>query len=162
MKANAMSATATRNLKGDFGFDSTLFTVLRKKLEAVPERERRGALMFNELSVRKSVPIRNSDMALVGKMDFAEHTRTGDHGKDGDHVLAFLFQPFQGGWSQTVGTFCASTATPGTIVAKLLLQCIVHLTNARVVDAVTCDNSTSKQSALRSLRTYFRILLSCD
>ncbi|KAH8041878.1 hypothetical protein HPB51_019259 [Rhipicephalus microplus] len=141
-----------RNLKADFGFDSTLFTVLCEKLEAVPERERRGGLMFDEMSVRKSVHIRESDMALLGKVDFAAHTRPGDHGKDGDHVLVFLFRPFLGGWSQTVGTFCASGAAPGSIVAKLLLQCIVHLTNAGVVvDAVTCDNSTSNQSALRSL-----------
>ncbi|XP_075743646.1 uncharacterized protein LOC142801232 [Rhipicephalus microplus] len=141
-----------RNRKADFGFDSTLFTVLCEKLEAVPERERRGVLMFDEMSVRKSVHIRESDMALLGKVDFAEHTRPGDHGKDGDHVLVFLFRPSLGGWSQTVGTFCASGAAPGSIVAKLLLQCIVHLTNAGVVvDAVTCDNSTSNQSALRSL-----------
>ncbi|KAL3252132.1 hypothetical protein MRX96_054941 [Rhipicephalus microplus] len=141
-----------RNLKADFGFDSTLFTVLCEKLEAVPERERRGVLMFDEMSVRKSVHIRESDMAQLGKVDFAEHTRPGDHGKDGDHVLVFLFRPFLGGRSQTVGTFCASGVAPGSIVAKLLLQCIVHLTNAGVVvDAVTCDNSTSNQSALRSL-----------
>ncbi|XP_075726173.1 uncharacterized protein LOC142767815 [Rhipicephalus microplus] len=162
MKANAKSATAARNLKADFGFDSTLFTVLCEKLEAVPERERRGVLMFDEMSVRKSVHIRESDMALLGKVDFAEHTRPGDHDKDGDHVLVFLFRPFLGGWSQTVGTFCASGAAPGSIVAKLLLQCIVHLTNAGVVvDAVTCDNSTSNQSALRSLGTSFQILFSC-
>ncbi|KAL3225642.1 hypothetical protein MRX96_025680 [Rhipicephalus microplus] len=151
-----------RNLKADFGFDSILFTVLCEKLEAVPERERRGVLMFDETSVRKSVHIRESDMALLGKVDFAEHTRPGDHGKDGDHVLVFLFRPFLGGWSQTVGTFCASGAAPRSIVAKLLLQCIVHLTNAGVVvDAVTCDNSTSNQSALRSLGTSFQILFSC-
>ncbi|KAL3177154.1 hypothetical protein MRX96_009851 [Rhipicephalus microplus] len=111
-----------RNLKADSGFDSTLFTVLCEKLEAVPKRERRGVLMFDEMSVRKSFHIRESNMALLGKVDFAEHTRPGDHGKD------------------------------RLIVAKLLLQCIVHLTNAGVVaDAVTCDNSTSSKSALRYL-----------
>lgn len=115
--------------------------------------------MFDEMSVRKSIHIRESDMALLGKVNFSEHTRPGDHGKDGDHVLVFLFRPFLGGWSQTVGTFCASGAAPGSIVAKLLLQCIVHLTNAGVVDAVTCNNSTSNQSALRSLGTYFQVLL---
>ncbi|KAL3210770.1 hypothetical protein MRX96_052129 [Rhipicephalus microplus] len=157
MKANAESATAAR-YKKEWIYDclllkiNTLFTVLCEKLEAVPERERRGVLMFDEMSIRKSVHIREPDMALLGKVDFAEHTRPGDHGKDGDHMLVFLFRPFLGGWSQTVGTFCASGAAPGSIVAKLLLQCIVHLTNAGVVvDAVACDNSTSNQSALRSL-----------
>ncbi|KAH8025988.1 hypothetical protein HPB51_015293 [Rhipicephalus microplus] len=91
-----------RNLKADFGFDSTLFTVLREKLEAVPEREHRGVLMFDEMSVRKSVHIRELNMALLGKVDFAEHTRPWDHGKDGDHVLVFLFRLFLGGWSQTL------------------------------------------------------------
>ncbi|KAL1424918.1 hypothetical protein MTO96_019780 [Rhipicephalus appendiculatus] len=118
----------------------------------MPERERKGVLMFDEMSVRKSVHIRESDMALLGKVDFGEHTRPSDQFKDGDHVLVFLFRPFLGGWSQTVGTFCASGAAPGHIVAKLLLQCIAHLFNAGAfVDAVTCDNSTSNRSALRSL-----------
>ncbi|XP_049519232.1 uncharacterized protein LOC125943768 [Dermacentor silvarum] len=141
-----------KSLKADFGFDASLFAVLREKLQGVPERERRGVLMFDEMSVRKSVHVRESDMSLLGKVDFSEHTRPADREKDGDHVLVFLFRPFLGGWSQTVGSFCASGATPGSIVAKLLLQCIVPLSNAGVVvDAVTCDNSTSNQSALRSL-----------
>ncbi|KAL3261417.1 hypothetical protein MRX96_000026 [Rhipicephalus microplus] len=144
--------TYLRSLKADFGFDSSLFTVLKDKLQVLPERERRGVLMFDEMSVRKSVHIRESDMALLGKVNFAEHTRPSDCEKDGDHVLVFLFRPFLGGWSQTVGTFCSSGAAPGSIVAKLLLQCIVHLSYAgAIVDAVTCDNSTPNRSALRSL-----------
>ncbi|KAH8033953.1 hypothetical protein HPB51_018422 [Rhipicephalus microplus] len=111
-----------------------------------------GVRMFDEMSVRKSLHFRESDMALLGKVNFAEHTRPGDNEKDADHVLVFLFQPFLGGWSQTVRTFCASSAAPGSVVAKLLLQCIVHLENSgAVVQAVTCDNSTSNRSALRSL-----------
>ncbi|KAL3225740.1 hypothetical protein MRX96_049148 [Rhipicephalus microplus] len=145
-----------KNLKADFGFDANLFAVLNEKLAAVPERERRGVLMFDEMSVRKSLHVRESDMALLGKVNFAEHTRTGDNEKDADHVLVFLFRPFLGGWSQTVGTFCASSAAPGSVVAKLLLQCIVHLENSgAVVQAVTCDNSTSNRSALRSLGNNF-------
>ncbi|KAL3257980.1 hypothetical protein MRX96_016748 [Rhipicephalus microplus] len=144
--------TYLRSLKADFGFDSSLFTVLKDKLQVLPEQERRGVLMFDEMSVRKSVHIRESDMALLGKVNFAEHTRPSDCEKDGDHVLVFLFRPFLGGWSQTVGTFCSSGAAPGSIVAKLLLQCIVHLSNAgAIVEAVTCDNSTPNRSALRSL-----------
>ncbi|KAH9383871.1 hypothetical protein HPB48_025668 [Haemaphysalis longicornis] len=104
------------------------------------------------MSVRKRVHLRESDVALLGKVDLGEHTRPTDLVKDGDHVLVFLFRPFLGGWSQTVGTFCASGAAPGRILAKLLLQCIVHLANAgAIVDAVTCDNSTSNRSALSSL-----------
>ncbi|KAL3179591.1 hypothetical protein MRX96_037973 [Rhipicephalus microplus] len=42
--------TYLRSLKADFGFDSSLFIVLKDKLQVLPERERRGALMFNEMS----------------------------------------------------------------------------------------------------------------
>lgn len=35
-----------RNLKADFGFDSTLFPVLREKLDAVPERDRQGKKQY--------------------------------------------------------------------------------------------------------------------
>lgn len=111
--------------------------------------------MFDEMSVRKGLHVRESDMKILGKVDFGEHTRPGDHEKNGDHVLVFLFRPFLHGWSQTVGTFCASSATPGSVLAKLLLQCIVHLSNSgAVIDAVTCDNSTTNRSALRSLGKY--------
>lgn len=34
--------TYLRSLKADFGFDSSLFTVLKDKLQVLPERERRG------------------------------------------------------------------------------------------------------------------------
>lgn len=101
--------------------------------------------MFDEMSVRKSLHIRESDMKLVGKVDFGEHTRPSDNERDADHVLVFLFRPFLAGWSQTVGTFCTSSAAPGSIIAKLLLQCIVNLFNSGAfVDAVTCDNSTKR------------------
>ncbi|KAH8010009.1 hypothetical protein HPB51_024359 [Rhipicephalus microplus] len=150
MKANAKSARAVR-LKANFGFDAHVFTVLKEKLLTSPESERRGVLMFDKMSVRKSLHVRESDMKVVGKVDFGEHTRPADREKDADHVLVFLFRPFLGGWSQTVGTFCASSAAPGSILAKLVLQCIVHLCNAgAVIDAVTCDNSTTNRCALRS------------
>ncbi|XP_077486363.1 uncharacterized protein LOC144097541 [Amblyomma americanum] len=141
-----------KNLKADFGFDASLFTLLKEKLQEVPERERRGVVMFDEMSVRKNLHVRESDMKVMGKVNFGEHTQPGDQEKDADHVLVFLFRPFLGGWSQTVGTFCASSASPGSVIAKLLLECILHLSNSgAVVDAVTCDNSTSNRSALRSL-----------
>ncbi|KAH8033614.1 hypothetical protein HPB51_014520 [Rhipicephalus microplus] len=161
MKANAKSPKAARSLKADFGFKSTLFTVLRDKKQVLPERKHQVCCMSKPVyfftcvpmfDVRKSLHIRKSDMALLGKANFADHTRPPDCEKDGDHALVFLFRPFLGGWSQTVGTFCSSGAAPGSIVAKLLLQCIVHLSNAgTIVDAVTCDNSTPSRSALRSL-----------
>ncbi|KAL3186004.1 hypothetical protein MRX96_028133 [Rhipicephalus microplus] len=141
-----------KNLKAGFGFDENLFDILKDKVEKIPKRERRGVLMFDEMSVRKSLHVRESDMALLGKVDLAEHTKPTDQVKDGDHVLVFLFRPFLGGWSQTVGAFCTSGAAPGSTVAKLILQCIVLLSNAGViVEAVTCDNSTSNRSALNSL-----------
>ncbi|KAH8033127.1 hypothetical protein HPB51_007648 [Rhipicephalus microplus] len=52
MKANAKSPRAASSLKADFGFESTLFTVLKDKLQVFPEKERRGVLMFDEVSVR--------------------------------------------------------------------------------------------------------------
>ncbi|KAL1438691.1 hypothetical protein MTO96_047882 [Rhipicephalus appendiculatus] len=140
-----------KNLKAGFGFDENLFDILKDKVEKIAERQRRGVLMFDEMSVRKSLHVRESDMALLGKVDLAEHTKPTDQVKDGDHVLVFLFRPFLGGWSQTVGAFCTSGAAPGSTVAKLILQCIVLLSNAGViVEAVTCDNSTSNRSALNS------------
>lgn len=108
--------------------------------------------MFDEMGVRKGLHLREADMSILGKVDLGSETRPEDRVKDGDHVLVFLFRPFLGGWSQTVGSFCASGATPGTVLARLVLQCIAHLSNAGVlVDAVTCDNSTSNRSALNAL-----------
>lgn len=112
--------------------------------------------MFDEMSVRKGLHLRQSDMLLLGKVDHGDQTRPQDEVKDGDHVLVFLFRPFLGGWSQTIGTFCTSGATPGSILAKLILQCVVNLANASVlVQAITCDNSTTNQAALRALGMHY-------
>ncbi|KAL3196342.1 hypothetical protein MRX96_001677 [Rhipicephalus microplus] len=78
--------------KADFGFDSSLFTVLKDKLQVLPEREHRGVLMFDEMSVRKSVHIRESDMALLGKVNFAEHTRPSDWINSDQKQLKTSFQ----------------------------------------------------------------------
>ncbi|KAL3192662.1 hypothetical protein MRX96_058883 [Rhipicephalus microplus] len=43
--------TYLRSLKADYGFDSSLFTILKDKLQVLPERERRGVLMFDEMSL---------------------------------------------------------------------------------------------------------------
>lgn len=112
--------------------------------------------MFDEMSARKSVHIRESGMALVGTVNFARRTRCSDCEKDGDHVLIFLFRPFLGGWSPTVETFCTSSTATGLIVAKFLLLCIVHLLfNAgAIVESVTCDNSSPNRPALRNLGEY--------
>ncbi|KAL3189096.1 hypothetical protein MRX96_003235 [Rhipicephalus microplus] len=146
------TASYLKNLKAGFGFGENLFAILKNKVGNIPERECRGVLMFDEMSVRRCLHVRESDMTLLGMVDLAEHTKPTDQVKDGDHVLVFLFRPFLGGWSQTVGAFCTSGAAPGSAIAKLLLHCIVLLSNAGVVvDAVTCDNSTSNRSALNSL-----------
>ncbi|KAH8023221.1 hypothetical protein HPB51_011547 [Rhipicephalus microplus] len=132
---------------------------VKAQLRSVKQQLQSCVLMFDEMSVRKSLHVRESDMALLGKVDLAEHTKPTDQVKDGDHVLVFLFRPFLGGWSQTVGAFCTSGAAPGSTVAKLILQCIVLLSNAGViVEAVTCDNSTSNRSALNSLGKYLQSL----
>ncbi|XP_064479601.1 uncharacterized protein LOC135392825 [Ornithodoros turicata] len=91
-------------------------------------------------------------MVVLGKVDHGDHTRPQDEVKDGDHGLVFLFRPFLGGWSQTMGTFCTAGAAPGSVLAKLILQYIIPLTNATVlVQAITCENSTTNQAPLRAL-----------
>ncbi|KAL3225464.1 hypothetical protein MRX96_025800 [Rhipicephalus microplus] len=87
MKANAKSARAVR-YKKDWLYDCLLLKSevhICEKLLTSPESERRGVLMFDEMSVRKSLHVRESDMKVV------------------------------------------------------------------VIDAVTCDNSTTNRCALRSL-----------
>ncbi|KAL3199858.1 hypothetical protein MRX96_043744 [Rhipicephalus microplus] len=77
-----------RNLKADFGFDSTLFTVLCEKLEAVPERERRGVLMFDEMSVRKKRPHSRVGHGTAGQGGFRRtHTTRNNLLKVGKFLL---------------------------------------------------------------------------
>ncbi|KAL3190718.1 hypothetical protein MRX96_018989 [Rhipicephalus microplus] len=57
-----------KNLKAGFGFDENLFAILKDKVGNIPERERRAFLMFDEMSVRRSLHVRESDMTLLGKV----------------------------------------------------------------------------------------------
>jgi len=141
-----------QNLKPEFGFDSTLFDSLAKKLVSMNANERRGMLMFDEMQIQKNVDFRVDTCKMVGVVDFGELTTRDDSYTEGDHALVFLFQPHLGGWIQTVGSFCSSGTTPAIILAHLLLKCVILLENSGArVDGLVCDGASTNRSAISML-----------
>jgi hypothetical protein len=137
------------SLKPEFGFDPQLFESLAKKLSCVDVKERRGVLMFDEVTISKNVEFRVDTCKIVGMVDFGSLTTPDHQSTEGDHALVFLFQPHLSGWVQTVGCFCSSGTTPALVLSQLLLKCIVLLENSgAIVDGLVCDGASTNRSAL--------------
>ena len=90
---------------------------------------------------------------LIGLVDYGELTPPNNQANaDGDHALVLMFQPNLGGWSQTIGSFCAKSATPGKLLALLIMKAIICLEQCgAIVTSTVCDGSSSNKSALTEL-----------
>ncbi|KAL3181441.1 hypothetical protein MRX96_036916 [Rhipicephalus microplus] len=83
-----------KSLKANFGFDAYVFTVLKEKLLTSPESERRGVLMFDEMSVRKSLHVRESDMKVVGIRGYMKDQQVSfQHPCDPSKVIYAIIDP---------------------------------------------------------------------
>jgi hypothetical protein len=143
---------AIRSLRPEFGFDPTLLDALTAKLSQFELKERRGILMFDEMQISKSIDFRVDSCKIVGMVDFGELTTTAQHSQEGDHALVFLFQPHMGGWVQTVGCFCSAGTTPSTVLAKLILQCVILLEKCGArVDGLVSDGASTNRCALATM-----------
>lgn len=143
---------AIQNLRPEFGFDNTLFDALKDKLSNFELNERRGILMFDEMQISKNIEFRVDTCRLVGMVDFGELTTNTQRTEEGDHALVFLFQPHLGGWVQTVGCFCSHGTTPTSVLAKLILQCVILLERCgAVVDGLVSDGASTNRAALASM-----------
>ncbi|KAH8009434.1 hypothetical protein HPB51_017419 [Rhipicephalus microplus] len=107
------------------GFDENFFKAFKMKISSKPQFQRRGMLIFDEIQVRKEISVNSKTMTYTGLVD---HEETKDQSSElADHGLVFAFTPFGENYLQPVAVFASKGPTKGTLLAQLLIQCIVKL-----------------------------------
>jgi len=154
------------SVKIECGFDPCFFEGFAKKMEAKTEQQKYGLLIFDEISVRKSLKTDQHSMRYQGVVNFDDEEAKSTNPDDlGDHALVFGFQSLQEDYFQPIACFAAKGATKGVILAKLIIQAILLLEKAGAkVCGIICDGARTNRKmwsefgisgSLNSTRHYF-------
>lgn len=143
--------------KTEFGFDDSFFSLLSIKLKGKQPQQLHGLLVWDEMKVQSAIQFNWKTGYIQGYVEYGEFTEN-EQNKLADHVLVFLFIPITDSWIQTVSVFPSAAAAPGSVIAKLLLKCVLLLENSGAfVDAACCDGSQTNKNMQKSLGLSGRI-----
>lgn len=102
-----------------------------------------GVILVDEMKLSTALNFNRTDLKFEGFTDLGEWTPEDQKEKKGDHALVFMYQPFKGKWVQTLGCFLSCGCASGTVLHKLLLECIALTENSGFfVDAVVTDGAS--------------------
>lgn len=132
------------------GFDENFFQALKIKVCMKTPFQRRGMLIMDEIQVRKEMAVNSQTMTYAGLVDHGESNSQSS--ELADHGLVFAFEPFGENYLQPVAVFVSKGSTKGTLLAQLLIQCIVHLEKAGLfVDGIVCDGASTNRAMWKQL-----------
>jgi hypothetical protein len=108
-------------------------------------------LIFDEVSVRKSLKVDPKTLHYQGIIDFGkDDIGSTDNEQLADHGLVFGISALADDYFQPIGCFAAKGATNGVTLAKLIVQAILLLEHAGVkVIATVCDGAKPNQRMWR-------------
>jgi len=115
------------NVNFDCGFDKEFFKAFKKKLQNLSEAARHGILLFDEMSIRQSITVNSTTLTFEGLSNIKNDSTLNDLA---DHALVFMFNSLQANFYQPVAMFASKNATPGTVLATLVLRAIIEIENA--------------------------------
>ncbi|KAE8743485.1 hypothetical protein FOCC_FOCC010908 [Frankliniella occidentalis] len=129
-----------KKMRPAYGFQQSLFSVLGQKTQDWTEMERHGTILLDEVKLQSGVEFDKNTLEQWGFVDMGKFTPHDQRDEMGDHALVILFQPFQGGWIQSLGCFLSKGNVKGDTLAKILLEGITLCENAGLrVDGVVTD-----------------------
>ena len=111
------------------------------------EEQKHGVLIFDEVSVRKSLKTDLRTMRYQGVVNFGEQeAKSTDPNELADHALVFSFSSLGENYFQTIGCFGSKGPTRGTTLAKLILQAISLLEKSGAKkDCIICDGAKTNR-----------------
>lgn len=102
--------------------------------------------MVDEMKLSESFAFNRQQMTFNLYVYLGEPTPDNLKGVKADHALVLMFQPFRGQWVQVLGCFLSKDAVTSEILLKLILECILLLSNCGFhVDVVTSDGAHSNR-----------------
>jgi len=135
-----------------FGFNEEALQSIKRQLEFLELNLKRGSLVWDEMSLTKSVKFDSQKMKFEGFIDYGpdeiDDYRVDFSEQLADHAHVFIFRPYRGSWVQPIVVFATKGAAPGHIISRLITKAIVALEvcGARV-NSITCDGAQPNKTA---------------
>ena len=92
-----------------------------------PENLKRGSLVWDEMSVKKSLQFNKQRMKFDGLIDYGDINIKQKSDKLADHALVLMFRPYREKWVQPIGVYATSGAASAEVIQSLVLRAIMTL-----------------------------------
>ena len=149
-----------------FGLNELALQHIKEALEGLPEQDRYGSLIWDEIHIKKKLHFDSRKFEFDGLTDFGDETEEINVAPGlADHVLVFMFRPYKQSWVQTIACYATRGATPGHIISNLVIKITTALFNhSAIVRNTVCDGAGPNRTAMTMLigkkavkegRTYF-------
>ena len=139
----------TKGLKCSYGVNKHALTAISNYFQNEKDDNKRlGIVIFDEVKLREEIRFNSSSLKLDGFVDLGDLTPEDKKNACANHALVFMFIPLLHNWIQPVAIYASRNATPGDILAKILIEVIIQLeqSGARVI-GFTSDGSQSNKKA---------------
>ena len=129
------------------GFDKQFFQVFEKHIRAKPPLQRHGLLLLDEISLRKSISVKSSDLTYTGLVDFGEDGKSAENiGETAKYALVLMFQPLADKYNQPIAVFASRGPVKGVELAKLVAKALVLLENTgALVHGIVSDGAETNR-----------------
>ncbi|KAE8745830.1 hypothetical protein FOCC_FOCC007477 [Frankliniella occidentalis] len=128
-----------KKMRPAFGYQKSLFDVLSTKTAKWREMERH-IILLDEIKLQAGTEFDRNLLLQWGFVDMGKFTPEDHKNELGDHALVVLFQPFAGGWVQSLGCFLSKGNVKGDVLAKIALEGVNLSARARLrVDGIVTD-----------------------
>lgn len=122
---------------------------LKLKSATMSEQERQTVLMFDEMSIKKSLDYNQKSDMIEGYEDLGNLKRSP---KIGTHVMQFLIRGLMNKWKLPIAYYVANNNVKGEDLASIVKYVIKELLSIHFkVRAVVCDQGTNNQKAINIL-----------
>jgi len=99
------------------GFDKNLFKLLTKRFATKNNFEKKGILLFDEISLREGLSVNTRELTYTGLEDFGEEIESRkDSDKKANHGLVFMWQSLAENFVQPIAIFASHGPVKGIIV----------------------------------------------
>lgn len=106
-----------------------------------------GMLLIDEMKLSKTLSFNRQNLKVEGFTNLGKYTPENKKNTKGDHALVIMFQPFKGGWVQTLACFLSNGSACGSVLHQIIVECIILTERTGLfVDGVVTDGATWNRS----------------
>lgn len=111
-----------------------------------PDHHTYGTIIIDEVKLTEMTEFNRASFKFAGFVTYGD-IATADSNKIADHALVIVFNPMFESWVQPIATYARKGATPGWVLAKMVLNSVLelHKHGARVMAVIT-DGAGNKSS----------------